>query len=69
MSTFQDKIIETIEKDYNKILELTDQKLIGKEVKLLNVRIKSSQKFFVDNKEMLDRINILQKKILNITSK
>jgi len=66
MSTFQDKIIETIEKDYNMILELTDQKLIRKEVKLLIVRIKSSQKFFVDNQEILDRINILQKKILNI---
>ncbi|MFT6633246.1 MAG: hypothetical protein ACJAS4_003216 [Bacteriovoracaceae bacterium] len=63
MSTLQEKLIETIEKDFAEVKELTEEKQKRKQTSMLLVRIKSAKKVLAGNDEMLKRINKLEKDI------
>jgi hypothetical protein len=60
MSTLQEKLIETIEKDFAEVKELTEEKQKRKQTSMLLVRIKSAKKVLAGNDEMLKRINKLE---------
>jgi hypothetical protein len=63
MSTLQENLIETIEKDHTEILELNDNKQIRKQSSMLLVRIKSAKKILSDNVELLNRLDLIEMKI------
>jgi len=63
MSTLQEKLIETIEKDFAEVKEIIEEKQKRKQTSMLLVRIKSAKKVLAGNDEMLKRINKLEKDI------
>jgi len=66
MSSLKEKIISTIEKDFDLLAGLQEIKMKRKESSLLLKRIESSRKLLADDTELIEKLNELETRIKNL---
>tara|TARA_R110000868_G_scaffold258137_10_gene515437 strand:- start:12958 stop:13176 length:219 start_codon:yes stop_codon:yes gene_type:complete len=61
MASFQERLIDTITTDYEKIMSLDPGKIQRNECNLLLKRIESAKKLFASSSELIDRLLKIEK--------
>lgn len=69
MATFQEKLIETIEKDLTQVQELENDKIKRKELSLIQKRIESTQKLIGDDSSVQAQLDKLSAQILKLKNR